>query len=152
MSAFAPDLIAQQQGASATYYHPDGLGSVRNLTNSSGQIIGDYSYDVFGAVRSSSGTVSNDFRFAGEQLDETGLMYLSAVYYDTTTGRFISQDPTGALKPHVHSENRPTGLPDHWRRTGTADMSHAHTHKSRPSRLVGRSSACSGCRKRLYFG
>ncbi|MCL5256687.1 MAG: hypothetical protein M1319_02690, partial [Chloroflexi bacterium] len=91
------DLIAQQQGEDVSYYHADGLGSVRNLTNSSGQIVGGYTYDVFGAVSSSSGTVSNDFQFAGEQLDETGLVYLRARYYDPSTGRFITKDPFNGL-------------------------------------------------------
>jgi RHS repeat-associated protein len=113
------DLIAQQAGSDVSYYHADALGSVRNLTNSTGQVVGGYSYDAFGAIRSSSGSVDNDYRFAGEQQDDTGLIYLRARYYDPTTGRFLSVDPKPgdprspqSRNPYTYVENRPTMLID----------------------------------------
>jgi RHS repeat-associated protein len=45
---------------------------------------------------SSSGTVTNSFRYTGRDFDlETGLCYYRAQYYDPTIGRFISEDPIG---------------------------------------------------------
>ncbi|MPZ50714.1 MAG: hypothetical protein GEU75_15685 [Dehalococcoidia bacterium] len=64
------------------------------LTESEGDVENSYEYDVFGAVRSSTGSEPNVFKFTGEQVDSsTGLEYLRARYYDQATGRFISRDP-----------------------------------------------------------
>jgi hypothetical protein len=76
-----------QVGASTHYYLSDGLGSTMALTDEEGDVVNDYDYDVFGAVRDSSGTQENDFTFAGEQLDESsGLQYLRARYLDLESG------------------------------------------------------------------
>ncbi|HLA82761.1 MAG TPA: RHS repeat-associated core domain-containing protein, partial [Thermoleophilia bacterium] len=113
-------LIAQQSGLDVAYYHPDGLDSVRNLTNGSGQGIASYSYDPFGGLRSASGSWPNDFRFTGQQFDQaTGLYYLRARYYDPATGRFISRDAfpgyainPASLHPYSYAENNPTNWVD----------------------------------------
>jgi RHS repeat-associated protein len=76
------------------YYLTDGLGSTMALTDASGSVVNTYEYDVFGAVRSSTGSQPNEFKFTGEQVDATtGLEYLRARYYDQGTGRFVSRDP-----------------------------------------------------------
>jgi RHS repeat-associated protein len=65
------------------------------LVDSSGSVLNTYEYDVFGAVRSSTGSTANPFTFTGEQTDSnTGLEYLRARYYDSATGRFLSLDPS----------------------------------------------------------
>jgi RHS repeat-associated protein len=64
------------------------------LTDDQGDVVGTYDYDVFGAVRSHSGT-DTEFSFTGEQNDPNGLEYLRARYYDQDTGRFVSRDPLG---------------------------------------------------------
>ena len=72
------------------HYLTDGLGSVLRF----GTL--EYpAYDVFGAPPGVevSIPVTNDFRFAGEQKDPTGLYYLRARYYDPVVGRFVSRDP-----------------------------------------------------------
>ena len=73
--------------AGPLYFHADGLGSTRSLSNSAGQRTDAYSYDVFGETRSHSGTSNQPFMFAGEQLDsELGWIYLGARYYDPELG------------------------------------------------------------------
>ena len=66
------------------YYHFDGLGSVSGLTNSSGNIIEKYAYDIFGTpeIKSSTGTillessVGNPYLFTGRRFDAgTGNYY-----------------------------------------------------------------------------
>jgi RHS repeat-associated protein len=83
-------------------------------------VVNGYDYDVFGALRDSSGSQDNDFTFAGEQVDgSTGLQYLRARYYDADTGRFVSRDarpgskwyPPGTNR-YVYSLNNPTRLVD----------------------------------------
>ncbi|MFC2027117.1 RHS repeat-associated core domain-containing protein [Chloroflexota bacterium] len=46
----------------------------------------------FGETRSSTGTLDTDKLFTGQRLDQTGLYFYNARYYDATIGRFISAD------------------------------------------------------------
>ena len=59
--------IAQVSGSGTHYYLSDGLGSTMALTDADGDVVNGYDYDVFGALRDSSGSQPNDFTFAGEQ-------------------------------------------------------------------------------------
>ena len=45
-----------------------------------------------GVCRNSQGTVDTDKLFTGQRLDDTGLYFYNARYYDATIGRFISPD------------------------------------------------------------
>jgi RHS repeat-associated protein len=90
---YGKDLISQSQGSEQFFYHTDGLGSTKVLTNASGQESIRYLYDAFGNLLSQIGNSDNAYLFAGEQRDsETGLDYLRARYYNSVTGRFISAD------------------------------------------------------------
>ncbi len=83
--------IAQQQ-TSMQYFGADGLSSVRQLYNSSGQIIANHRYDPFGNTISQSGVGTSNYGFTGEWTDATGLEYLRARYYTPTQGRFVTRD------------------------------------------------------------
>jgi RHS repeat-associated protein len=118
---YGADLLAMTDPAGAqSYYHADGLGSTRGLTNGSGQVTARYTYDVFGAVRSSGGAGNTAFKFAGEQTDdESGLIYLRARYYDPSLARFLSKDlwrgsqqDTQSLNRYVYVKNNPTNQVD----------------------------------------
>ncbi len=74
------------------YYRYDGLGSVRSLSDDKGSTKAIYFYDAFGQVQKKMESVDNDFLFAGEQMDDTGLIYLRVRYYDPSVGRFITRD------------------------------------------------------------
>ncbi len=58
---------AVDTGASPLVYHADGLGSVRALTDGGGAVVEAYSYDEYGDVIASSGSISQPFRYVGEQ-------------------------------------------------------------------------------------
>ena len=112
---YGVDLLVQYDNTgNPTYYHADGLGSVRAMSNSAGASVATYNYDAFGAVRNSTG-VSSTFKFAGEQSDdEVGLIYLRARYYDFATGRFLARDPLPgtvedplSLTPYIYSHCNP---------------------------------------------
>lgn len=51
---------------------------------------------MYGKTKSATGSQANDFQFAGQQTDPTGLQYLRARYYDPSTGTFLSRDPLAA--------------------------------------------------------
>ena len=64
-----------------------------------------------------SGSLANEFDFAGQQTDATGLQYLRARYYDPGSGVFLSRDPLARLPgwdghPFAYSGSRPTGSID----------------------------------------
>ena len=53
-----------------------------------------------------SGAVPTDKKFTGQRLDETGLYYYGARYYDATIGRFISSDTIVQSFANPQSLNR----------------------------------------------
>ena len=61
------DIIAQQQTGRYYYVH-DGLGSVRQLVDTTGQIEANYAYDPFG-VPVMGGEVYNPYQYTGEAWD-----------------------------------------------------------------------------------
>jgi RHS repeat-associated protein len=87
------DLISQERNGSESFYLVDGLGSTRLLTDEGGEVTNTYSYDAFGNLVASSGSIENDYRFAGEQYDENlERYYLRQRYYDAGIGRFTRRD------------------------------------------------------------
>lgn len=63
------------------------------LTNSSGTVTKNYTYDAFGVEKNAATSDANPFRYCGEQFDsETGNYYLRARYYSPGIGRFTQAD------------------------------------------------------------
>ena len=87
------EIVSQIINKITHYYLFDGNGNVRMLTDSEGAVSDTYDYDAFGTATAEAGLTVNPYRYCGEYQDETtGLYYLRARYYDSTTGRFISAD------------------------------------------------------------
>jgi RHS repeat-associated protein len=112
------DIIAQQQSTRYYYVH-DGLGSVRQLLDTTGQIEINYAYDPFG-VQLVGGEVYNPYQFTGEAWDaEVELLYLRARYYQPEVGRFITKDPwegerrsPATLNAYLYVTDNPVNLVD----------------------------------------
>jgi RHS repeat-associated protein len=91
--SYGYDLITQTQAGQTSYYLVDGLGSTRLLMDGQGLVLNSYGYEAFGETVSQSGTTSNKYQYAGEQLDGTlGDYYLRQRFYDTSSGRFGRMD------------------------------------------------------------
>jgi RHS repeat-associated protein len=90
---YGDDLISQKRGNKTSYYHYDGVGSVRALTDSDSVVTDLYTYDAFGNITERIGQTPNDYLFTGEQYDPNiGFYYLRARYMDPERGRFLSMD------------------------------------------------------------
>ena len=86
--------IAVTKGGSTFFYHQDGLGSVTDLTDSTGVTAKSYAYDAYGNILESPGSVDQPYTYTGREFDsESELSYYRARYYDPTTGRFLQKDP-----------------------------------------------------------
>jgi RHS repeat-associated protein len=114
--------IAMRSGTSDYYYNYDGLGSVRNVTSSTGATQWTDTYEPFGAIRTETKNVgtapSNFMKFAGEYVDPTALYHLRARQYDSISGRFTAIDPVeqSLTEPlgstYAYTSNHPTVMID----------------------------------------
>ncbi|WP_255395950.1 RHS repeat-associated core domain-containing protein, partial [Motiliproteus sp. MSK22-1] len=90
---YGDDLLSQDRNGAFSFYHYDGLGSTRILTDTSGTQTDGYDYEAFGETLNQTGTTENSYLFTGEQLDASlNQYYLRARYYDQGVGRFTQQD------------------------------------------------------------
>ena len=84
----------------ATYYYATNIqGDVVAILNASGTAVVTYTYDAWGNILTTTGTLSstlgthNPLRYRGYVYDqETGLYYLQSRYYNPEMGRFICAD------------------------------------------------------------
>jgi RHS repeat-associated protein len=92
---YGNDLIAMNRTSTISYYLYDGLGSVKQLTDSSQAVVASYTYDSFGNLIASSGSITNAYGFTGEQQfgEADELVFLRARYYKPSIGRFLQADP-----------------------------------------------------------
>jgi RHS repeat-associated protein len=85
--------VGEQQPEGWQYHLGDALGSVRELTTSTGAADLAQSFEPFGSAMATFGSASTAYSFTGEQLDRTGLTFLRARYYASQAGRFATADP-----------------------------------------------------------
>ena len=104
--------IAVTKSGSTFFYHQDGLGSVTDLTDSSGATAKSYSYDAYGTIVDQTGTVEQPYTYTGREFDsESGLYYYRARYYDPQTGIFSQKDPIGFEVGDIHFYSYVAGNP-----------------------------------------
>jgi RHS repeat-associated protein len=105
--------LRQQTGNDVKYFIADHLGSTNALTDASGAITEQTSYDSFGNATTN---LSTRYQFTGREFDNsTGLHYYRARFYDANLGRFISEDPIGlrgGINLYGYVENNPQNFRD----------------------------------------
>jgi RHS repeat-associated protein len=108
---YIDEVVQMNRGVQSYYYHQNALWSPLALTDSGGNVVERYTYDVYGSAlildstysqlpRNAWGTVhsavGNAWLFTGRQLDEeTGLYNYRARFYDSVKGRFLQRDSAG---------------------------------------------------------
>jgi RHS repeat-associated protein len=115
--ASVDEELSELRANTTSYYDADGLGSITSLSNGAGALANTYTYDSFGKLTASTGTLTNPLQFTGREFDqETGTYYYRMRYYDSNSGRFVSEDPAAfdLQWPNLFSyvKNSPTGLID----------------------------------------
>ncbi|MGA1840051.1 MAG: PKD domain-containing protein [bacterium] len=117
------DLISMKRGSIQYFYHYDGNGNTRELTDFSETITDTYIYDAFGVILNRTGVTDNNYLYTGEQYDvNIGFYYLRARYYNQATGRFLTSDPMEpfpgsiydppSLHLYVYTKNNPVNYID----------------------------------------
>jgi RHS repeat-associated protein len=76
-----------------SYFLTDHLGSTAGLTDATGNILEQLSYDSFG---NNAGSGRTRYGYTGRERDpDTVLVHYRARWYDAELGRFLSEDPIG---------------------------------------------------------
>lgn len=74
------------------FYHSDHIGSSDVITNQNAQQAQLLGYAPYGEVILNEGQNVTDYKFTGKELDETGLYFYGARYYDASIARFTVAD------------------------------------------------------------
>lgn len=90
-----------------TYFYTDAQGTVLAVTDTQGNLKSTNDYKPFGTIV--LGELQPQPGYAGHLPDpDSGLSYMQARYYDPSTGRFLSIDPTAAKAGDISRMNRYT--------------------------------------------
>ncbi|MDP3510578.1 MAG: RHS repeat-associated core domain-containing protein [Candidatus Melainabacteria bacterium] len=84
----------QTISSSNYFYFFDHLGSIRDMTDSSGVVLARYDYSAYGQRTKMSGALDSDFQYAGYYMHESSGLNLT-VYraYNSPQGRWMNRDP-----------------------------------------------------------
>jgi len=116
--------LRMERATVKTYFLQDGLGSITHLTDKTGKLIEQYTYDPYGKPSIFDGVgnpltqsaFGNRLLFTGREYDaETGLYFYRARYYSPAVGRFLQRDPLGYFdgpNPYTYVKNNPINLTD----------------------------------------
>ena len=114
--------LTMERGGQTYYYHRDGLGSVSEISDQSGNLVERYEYDVYGAPTIfdsndnvlNASAIGNPYLFTGRRYDpESGNYYYRARIYSPELGRFLQTDPLGyvdGLNLYAYVGNNPTHM------------------------------------------
>ncbi len=93
----------------------DALGSTIALTDSTGALQTQYTYEPFGDTTVSGPTNANPFQFTGRENDGARLYYYRTRYYSLVYQRPISEDPlrfAGGVNFYAYAGNDPVDFVD----------------------------------------
>ena len=107
----------EQIGGSSYFYSRDHLGSIRELTDSTGAVHARYDYDPYGVRTKLSGDFDADFGFTGYYVSNqySDLAFAPLRIYPAYLGRWISRDPIeedGGINLYTYVSNAAVRLTD----------------------------------------
>ena len=100
--------------ASRYFYSRDHLGSIREMTDGSANIVVQYAFDSFGRLTQLQGSVSTSFHYAGYFVhSRSSLNFTKFRQYKPAIGRWLSRDPLELdADPYTYVLNNPIQLID----------------------------------------
>jgi len=113
------ELISQHRDGQTTYYHYDGEGNTRAVTDENQNVVETATYSAFGEVVEKTSSVVNPFGYKGAlgyyTNGGTNDIYVRARTYEPTIGRWLSLDPLWFLdvaNRYAFVQNSPITLRD----------------------------------------
>lgn len=112
------ERFARNDVTGRTYFLTDALNSTIALTDTTGAIREQYSYDPYGNTTQSDTTTgfTNPYQYTGREADSPGLYYYRARYYSPVLGGMISEDPArfagGQLSFYAYADGDPIDYTD----------------------------------------
>ncbi|MBE9565887.1 MAG: hypothetical protein IMF16_03980, partial [Proteobacteria bacterium] len=95
-------LSARDNSGTTHYFLEDGFGSIRQVADTAGRVVGGCDYSPFGEITDSWGEQAHGFRRAGERRDtDLGYSFIGTRVYHPGLGRNLAPDMSGAylLRP-----------------------------------------------------
>jgi RHS repeat-associated protein len=104
-------IMTENSEGEVRYLLSDGLGSVRQVVDETGQVVTSYEFDPYGNPVNGSG--GDPYGFTGEWWEnDLGLLNLRARWYMPETGTFLSRDPLESEPPYLYAEGNPINMVD----------------------------------------
>ena len=107
--------VSNSSGSVNESFLRDALNSTIAITDASGNILDQTTYDAYGNTTDSVPTQASVFEFTGRENDGDGLYYMRSRYYAPSIARFISRDPigiAGGLNTYEYAGDSPTNATD----------------------------------------
>ena len=137
----ADEPIAVTKGGNTFFYHADGLGTVTELTDSTGTVAKAYGYDSYGNILETTGSLDQSYGYSGREFDqESGLYYYRARYYDPSNGRFLQKDPIGlygGINTYRYVRNNPPNGTDSSGLAPNLPPQGVQPSSSKPESMIG---------------
>ena len=114
----AAGLISTTAGGVVSFDVTNTRGDLIAQASTTGAVTGTRAYAPYGTVSASTGVFSSALGYQGGWTSGSGLVDMSARWYDPATGAFTSHDPLNAGNPYAYASgdpvthNDPTGLFD----------------------------------------
>ncbi len=124
------DLLATIRPTAVRFFHADGLGSVRILTDADASVTDRYDFEAFGTLVTHTGEDSNAYLFAGQTLDpNSGFYYNRTRWMAPDIGRFAGMDrwsgdvfEPGTLHKYLYANANPVSNVDPNGETSFSDV------------------------------
>jgi RHS repeat-associated protein len=110
-------LLAMTRNNASYWYGFEGIGTVRQLMGSQGQVLDAYAFDAWGnEITNPQSQIPNPFKYVGKYgyyLDtESALMLLGVRYYSAANGLFLSRDLVMTEINYIYANNNPIKFHD----------------------------------------
>ena len=102
-------------GQKLSFIYSDHLGSTSQVYDDQGNVVAQQVYYPYGTTRSTAGILSTDKEYTGQMSDinETGLYYYNARYYNPTLAKFTQADQSAdGLNKYAYVGNNPVNKTD----------------------------------------